>query len=294
MPWEGLNDFLKTNEIPELKDNLNTALEQTTGFSDTHPCLTDRLAALKVEGHLPKHYGDSAAKAWFADEYENVIRDFDNNWQQANHEKWKQRYEYVTQSRQTLEELEASDVNELTDEQLWKLAMLNEEFGSRESTLEALYHYRKRQPDDPDCAYVLGRNLYAMSDRACLDEFEKSSQSLNLASDSCWYAWRFLTDLGEDEAANSWQQRAELAEQQQNEAEQERHYIDAKDELVKPNQATERYDTILQMLKDNKKIKKAWIAQKVTKYYQDYPAYAVAVIAGGFSLMETSLQKTAE
>ena len=49
--------------------------------------------------------------------------------------------------------------------------------------------------------------------------------------------------------------------------------------------------TVIAKLKQNTKVKKAWIAKKVVKHYPEHPALAIAVIGKGFALSDSSLQQ---
>jgi len=291
LPWSGLHDFLRNSKDPKLQERLDQAILVNTDISDTHPSLKDRLAALKVSAKLPKATEENAAKIWLADQYTNVINEFDQGWFEENKQSWEEHYQYVTQSKADLSKLRNKTIGELSDEELWQRGQLEGDFGERQDAIKLISQYRARQPDNVNAAYLLGCYFMADNNEKCLALFEQALSSQELAYNACANAFQFLTDSGKHEEAQRWRTRAEKANQVLNEADAERQRLNPGEPLEKVDLNHETVQAVIAKLKESKKIKKAWIAKKTVKYYPEVPAIAVAVIGKGFALSEDSLQK---
>ena len=291
LPWEGLHGFLQTNSDPKLQERLDQALLLTTDFSDTHPSLKDRLKALAVSEKLPMAAHMNAANAWLVDEYEAVIGEFDDGWFQENKQAWKERFEYVVKSTSELEELQQLEVDDLSDDDLWQRGQLEGEFGERKIAIELISTYRERHPENENAAYLLGCYFMADEDEKCLALFEAALSSPELAYNACENAFNFLISAGKPEEAEVWRTKAEKSSDLLKEAQSERDRLNPGDALEKVDLDDDYVKTVIAKLKQNTKVKKAWIAKKVVKHYPEHPALAIAVIGKGFALSDSSLQQ---
>jgi len=271
---------------------LDQAILVNTNLSDTHPSLKDRLAALKVPVSLPKATNENAARIWLADEYTKVINEFDQEWFEKSKSAWEERYEYVTESMANLTKLRTKSVDALSDDELFEFGKLEGEFGDREHGIKLVSQYRVKRPDDLDAAYLLGMYFMVEKSEKCLAFFEETLSVPALAYDACANAFQFLTDIGKHEEAAKWGEKAEQAKHDVYEADFERKMLLPQDKLEKIDLSDEAVQEVIEKLKGVDKVKKAWIAQKVVKHYQELPAITVAVVGKGFSLSYASLQES--
>lgn len=292
LPWSGLYEFLESNSDPKLQERLEQAMSVSTNVSDTHPSLKDRLAALKVDARIPKPSGDNAATVWLGNQYQAVIEEFDGNWLAENEQAWRERYDYVTSSTATLNELRLRAVTDLDDDSLWTLGRLEGEFGQREDAIAFISEYRIRQPKSEDAAYLLACHLMADKNEECLPLFELALSSPDLAYNASVNAYQFLIDADKEDEAEKWRLKAETANQSLEAANAERERLHPDDPLEKTDLNHETVKAVIARLEQSDKIKKAWIAQKLVTHYPEIPALAIAVIGKGFALSDSSLQKT--
>lgn len=292
LPWIGLHKFLRSNNNEDLEKSLEQALEQQTNFDDTHPSLSDRLSALNVSPTLPTQSTVSAAQAWFDTEYTEVLGEFDENWLEGNGERWTTRFNYVKTSRETLHSFATRRTESFNDEELWERVILSEEFEPTDIALIAMREYQHRFPEDPDIAFVLGRNLFAQEDEACLAEFEKAVAGPATAFEACQYAFWFENGRDREDAAELWREKAMQAQQESTARTQERQCLNVEDELRTVDLSAERAEALVAALKACKMVKKAWVAEKVLQFEGDYRAYAVAVTLRGIQLTPESAQKS--
>ncbi|MEN8141500.1 MAG: M48 family metallopeptidase [Thermodesulfobacteriota bacterium] len=284
-PWAELANFwlAERGTDPYLANLLAENLKEETEFSDTHPALRDRLAALAVAADLPGPTAESAAKVWLARGYATVIGDFDRDWLEYNGEKWRQRYDYVLASKKTMTELAGKEVAELADEELWRLAILSEEFAGDEKALPLLREYQRRQPDDMDGAFVLGRILARAEDEELLAQLKIAISSPSLAVEACQLAHHYLQSRGRAEESEWWRQVAIRQEERDEESQRERGLLQVDDNLGPARELSdEDRAAIVAALSARGDVKKAWLAAKELKHYPEVPALAIAVQLRGF------------
>ena len=290
-PWAGLSGFLIKNEpaADQLAQRLQQELEAETSYNDTHPSLTDRLAALKIEAMVPEPCEKTAAEVWFGTQFAQVIEDFDNDWLQTNSARWKERYDYVVESKQNLSELQKKGNDSLKDDELWKKAMLTEEFESGEAACSILQTYQRRCPDDPEAAFVLGRLSFEKAGDELLKQMKIALERPNLVIDACQYAYHYLIKSNRNDEAEWWRKRAEQQLEMDEACERERAELTINDTIIPFAEDAETLSYIIDKLKRNKKVKKAWIAQKQMQYYPEIPAITIAFIDKGLSFSHEKL-----
>ncbi|MCK4586297.1 MAG: M48 family metalloprotease, partial [Gammaproteobacteria bacterium] len=117
-PYEGLSKFMVDNPLAQKEQlqRIREAMEVVTEYDDTHPSLKDRVDAIGSDPVIPKAGQITAAQSWLGSQYKKVMADFDQDWLSVNEEDWKNRYQYVSESKAKLEELEQKDVEQLSDE----------------------------------------------------------------------------------------------------------------------------------------------------------------------------------
>ena len=192
-PYYGLASFLADNRQSDSDVSLRIEkeMEIETSYDNTHPALKDRLSALGMKAEVPAIVTDSAALIWLGELYEKVIEDFDKQWLSEFSDSWEERFNYVKEARQRLAKLEAKDKFELTEEELWDIATLNEEFNSANVALPLYRVFQSRYPENTRAAFAIGRLLYDQDDVACLEQFEKAVSDPYIALDVCEYAYYF-------------------------------------------------------------------------------------------------------
>lgn len=278
-PWEGLKGFLRRHQpaADELQRCLEQELQVETDYADTHPSLSDPLAALKVPAELPPPVGTTAAEAWLGESYQRVIDDFDSEWQALNTEGWKGRFEYVSEGRKKLQALAERPLEFLSDDELWEFATLTETVDSDERAFDLFKAYHARHPQDPDVLFVLGRMLCAREDESCLDYLQGALSSLSLAVNACEIACHYLYQQGRRQEAQIWEAKARQFGIEQRQADLERETLTADRELMKLDIDTALHDEIARRLQAIPGVGEAWLAQVVTQYYRHVPVLIVSV-----------------
>ncbi|MCH9673716.1 MAG: M48 family metalloprotease [Gammaproteobacteria bacterium] len=292
LPWSGLRHFLGEDapRRDDLEQRLARALEICTTYDDTHPSLSDRLQALGAEPSLPLAMGPCAAHAWLGAGCDEVIAQFDADWLSGNAEAWRERFEYVRAMHAKLADYSARRVTELSDEDLWDFAMVSEEFRSAEDALPLFDEYQRREPNDPDVAFVRGRILARLGKIACIEQLHSALARPSLAVEACQIAYWFLSQRDCDDQAAAWMSRAQQISATQEAAAAERMHLGVDDALRRADLGTELAVQLVATLKAHPRVAKAWLVEKVVEYDPDTPAYAVVVAGKWFRAMDSSLQ----
>ena len=148
---ELFHDCSKTNEVPNPYSNfiikfksLNEAyrsnlltkeLKLKSYFSDTHPCLADRLASINAQPSLPAIAEKNALEVFIRND-RDILHDFDQSWIQENGDEWKNDQKEFNQSKVRFDELSGCTTYSL--DELYEKAKLAEEFKGM-SEAEAIY-----------------------------------------------------------------------------------------------------------------------------------------------------------
>ena len=147
---------------------LATALAARTSYSDSHPCLRERLEALGAVAQVVLPEPGAAADQLLGAGSARLAEVFDSNWRARVHDSWQKAYESTQQARARLAQLhERAASAPLTVEQGVELANLEENVGAGAATAFALR--RQLAADHPQSALVrffLARQLLNDSDEA--------------------------------------------------------------------------------------------------------------------------------
>lgn len=82
------------------KDWLQDSLRNVSDDDDTHPSLSERLAALEVEPVLPTHRPERSALRLFDPVVQGVVRQFDDRWRRDTVKEWRARHAELNQEQE--------------------------------------------------------------------------------------------------------------------------------------------------------------------------------------------------
>jgi Zn-dependent protease with chaperone function len=194
---------------------LEQALSNKTNYSDTHPCLSDRLTALKINGQqvfsLLQPVETNAAEYYLEKSLIELTNQLNQDWETIVTFNWRERYNYVQQSLQQLAELNSkAQQQELTLEESWSRAQLTVEFINIEAAIPLLENVLNQQADHVSANYLLGRILIAQEDILGIKYLEKAMEKdPEIIITGCTYIYNFLKQRGKELEAEVYRQRAE-------------------------------------------------------------------------------------
>jgi Zn-dependent protease with chaperone function len=155
-PETYLHDLAGAIQMPAHRERaqefLGEAMHEQTGYADTHPSLTDRLAALdKVPAkkgappastsipHLLGLHEDSAARYYLGQTCDELCGRLNREWAEQTKDAWKQKYDEKQAAQARMAELKCkSTAGTLTDDELWEYATTVELFEGGEAAVPLL------------------------------------------------------------------------------------------------------------------------------------------------------------
>lgn len=292
-PFAGLATFLANTTIDadDFQTRLAQQLEHRTDYSDTHPSLKDRVAALSNEIPTPDPMQQSAAELWLGEtQLAKAQAHFDEIWMDANSERWTNRYEYVTDSKRTIEECSSKELGQLSDDELWQYVSAVHEFNGDDEAIPLYRAFQERQPDSIGAAYYLGGILARRGDEECLKHLRRAFDNPNTINDAAHAGYNFLTERQRTEESEKWWQDACKVGEQYDAAHAERNVITIDDEYLTPNSEDPVLNTIRDVLARHKNVRHAWVVQKKVTHYPEQPVYVVAFKPKGWALSTEGLQ----
>ncbi len=297
-PFAGLADFLNGNPLgkDEMLERIKKEMIVDTHYTDTHPSLKDRVMALgAATPQIPESPGISAADAWLGAGNQKIMADFDQQWLTENGESWSERYEYVKNARDQLERYSQMNPSDLNDQELWDYAFWTNEFDSGEASLPLFEAYKERHPQDNDSAFFIGQILLGQGNASGLEQLRLASNNPALIEGAAHTGYNFLMEQGKEAEAEAWWQESLKLNEMHMAAQWEHENVDINDELRRPEIDDELLQQIISNLRDQKNAGKAWLAQKVVKYYPESPVYIIAFKPSGFYFSYENVQsKVAE
>lgn len=292
-PFVGLARFLSDNPLSrdEMLERIKHEMVLETHYADTHPSLKDRVDALNAAPQLPVQPKTNAAEAWLGKRHDKIIEDFDREWLDVNGESWQQRYEYVTNAHERLQEFSQAKTDELSDDELWNYAYWTNEFENSDAAMPLFLAYQERHPEDPDPAFFIGITLLNVDDPAGLEHLRLARNSASLIERTAHAGYDFLKRQGKDEEAEAWWQESVEQNKIFIAARDERDSVTIKDKLVSPQIDDGLLEQLIISLKQQKKVGKVWLAQKTVHYFPERPVYIIAFAPKGFSFSYRDMQR---
>jgi Zn-dependent protease with chaperone function len=267
------------------KEWLAGALQRKSTIDDTHPSLSDRLAAIG-EAPLIEHPAPGmAADQLLGASREKIARQLDDQWTAGILPAWEKTHMQVQGDRKRFAELQAvrHEGTALDAAQLHDLATLTESVA--EDDVAALALFREAQstyPGDAAANFSLGLRLLKANDDSGIALVERAMQL-----DSAYtragtqvlrdYAWR----KGDTETAKQWHGKLTETVTAHEAAEEERSIIRTSDKFERHGLDRAVIDRLSRDLAAVG-VRKAWIARKRTKHNSDTPLYVLGIISTSF------------
>jgi Zn-dependent protease with chaperone function len=294
LPYMGLLKFMEENEVSyaEASSSIEFAKKETTNYQDTHPCLSDRLVALKGEHVSFSTTTESAATTLLGNRIKEIAKTLDHFWSEWNIEQWKEEYSSSQKERNLLRDLELRSIEDLDREQLWQLSTLAEKHERTEQPLKLYQTFDKLYPDDVYCQLAIGRLLLDDMDDAGLTYLERVSSKHELLEVSAKIAYSYLVENDRLDEAKSWLDKTYSLDELYREANLERQSITKYDTIEPTTVSEDELEHFVQQIKSNNKVKAAWVAQKKVNNFKDSQVLIFALQAkSGFYLSDNLAEK---
>lgn len=272
---------------------MHEAMQQTTGYTDTHPALPDRLAALDLIPDKPnapeppagfprlRDPHEATAANYYLDAHATATRQaLDRSWTESVAEEWQRKHEEMAAARARCQALsDKSATVGLSIDELWEYACQMEALESDRAALPLLQQLLAREPAHAAANLAMGRLLLAQNDQAGLQYLENA-----LAADreavipACALASRFLERRGNHKESMRYRVKAQRRRQQLLEAESERRAIKPGDPFEPHGLSADVVEDLAGQLALRPDVQAAYLVRKKVQTPTAVPCYALIVI----------------
>ncbi|HRQ89478.1 MAG TPA: M48 family metallopeptidase [Bacteroidia bacterium] len=273
--------FRTTPEEDASGRSLAQALGRETDGSDTHPALSDRLAALGVSPSAAApwtSFGESAAEAWLGSSLaERVRREFSRNWQDAVAPGWEDEHREYMGNLELLAATEKPGSDQEISE--WDRILLRARVSSPAAVQEEILSLLERSPDHALAHYSRGAFLAEASDDAAIHHLETAAR-LNP-----FLTMEVLNELAglygrtsRSEEIASLKHRADQHEEKLACAERELNDVSKKAVSFIPHDLAEQeIEPLLEAFAGNPVIHRAWIARRDVLHFPEWKTYVIVI-----------------
>lgn len=173
LPYAALLQPERRGFLPQAPEQLRQSLARDTSTADTHPCLRDRLAALKVAARVPEPIDRSAADELFVGKLAALVEHFDAEWRSATKEWWQGRHAHMQNGRKKLATLAQRPPAEMTDEELYEYALAVEEFEDADKAFELYEKLVLERGSQRGAKFAYARLLLRRGDESAIDMLDQ-------------------------------------------------------------------------------------------------------------------------
>ena len=255
------------------------ALRVPTGYDDTHPALSDRLAALGFEKEGNELFGlidallvadeqkETAEKFYLRELPDDFLPGFNRLWRERLAPAWSNNHEEIKKARERLADLEEqAKMRELTLEESWQRIRLIASAEDEAATVPLLESLLAEHPDHVGSHFALGAILLEQQDPKGVEHLEKVMQiEPATIGDASVRLSSFYFDQGNVELAESFRKRAtEHYEKEQKQYEEATDFT-GNDRYVPHGLEEPVVEELKQQLQKVHGLREAFLVRKVLK-----------------------------
>ncbi len=270
--------------LEDARRSLAIALNRKSATDDTHPSLSDRLAALDVQAPTPP-----APTAWskagaadllLGDARAALSNQVERNWRDYVAQGWRKKHEADQKVQARLVELETSALTApLTVSEASERAQLTVRLHGPEAAVETLHHVLARDPEHAAANFTLGEILLEREDATGVGHIERAMQrdphSIAAGLERLWLYHESLGHVADAaDYRRRWWDRIDVLQR----AAPERQDVTAQDELIPhelPDDEIERIRGVLDGMND---VVEAYLVRKHVRLLPEEPFYILAVM----------------
>lgn len=278
-PFHEQQRFFMQGVAPEVIQSLfHRVLHMPTSTADTHPSLSDRLAALGERATLPEPVEVSAAEELLGNDLPTLQTLLGQQWRQVVGRAWQQQFSKVQKQTQRLAELDAQ--TSFTNEERWEHATLVEELRGEAEALPLYQAIVDANPDHSGARFALGRVMLEQQDERGIAHLEQvMEREPNAVIPGCELIIEFLQSQGRYAEAQPYLQRGKEWVRILEQAHAERNTLRQSDPLLPHGLDTETVSAIKAQVLQDTEVRKVYLVRKQVKHFPERPLYVLGVEA---------------
>ncbi len=265
------------SDLGDVTENVARALKVETGYTSTHPSVSDRLAALGQPFQLPETPGDKSAARLLGPMEEKLITYYNEEWQTAAGEHWLRRQEEREHWEKRYQALREKSLADLDDDGLKELIAAASHMEDDPLFYRASQEMLRRYPDSPGAEMnCLWYRLVIEKDPTQLEAAEAFlARHPGYLPHVCRNAITFLHQAGREDEAKVYRERLEDWQHLNDAASEERGTVLPSDNFLPHDLSAETVEKLAAYFKEHPIIAQVYLAKKDVKYMPEYPLYII-------------------
>jgi len=269
------------------------AMRVPTGYEDTHPALSDRLAAIGFAKDSPglttlidcvlkaDQKNESAESYYLRELPDDFLLRLNRLWSEQLRSTWHKSHEEIQQAKKKLDELdEKATAGSLTIDERWERAKLIGQVKDENAALPAIDEVLSENPDHVRAHFAKGAILLEQHEAEGVAHLEKAMQlNRDTTGDASTLLSGFYFDEGNKELAETFRKRAEQHHEQQLKQQEQALTFSINDNLIAHDLDEKAVKEIQRQLNTVRGLSEAFLVRKVIDG-SDTPFYVLAVLAG--------------
>ena len=258
-------------------------LARQTDNAATHPCLTDRLAALGytiTANSLPAPLTVSAALSFLGDALPEMTAHLDQFWKQEEAKAWDRLHAHKQHQNKSLARLEAKAQSyPLSVEEIWKRADLTWQLRNPESAIPLLRAVLAQSPQHPMANNHLGQILLDRNDSSGVRHLEIAmDRDPALVIPACQRLYAFFRQQENRSLAEKYQQRWRQHEKLWKLARKERTQLTEQDHFSPHRLPEAEVKQLAEQLSEYSEVKAAYLVQKQVTRFPEKSFYGLGIV----------------
>jgi len=276
-----MKGFLRAEPEPEMATRwLAQAFSVSTGTSDTHPSLNDRIKALGMStdprgiAPLREHASDALLGTALANEARDA---YSREWHQTVLENWQTAHRSRAESREKLQAMSSASVGGETKEEEWERISLQLQTDGIDTVFPIIRDFAARHPEHKGASFITGSHLLEQGDAAGLPIMERLAKDPVDTLDCLGVMAGYHDRQGNHEALREIKKRADVHDDQMAAAMEARNHVSARDTFLPHGLDEEQIGKIRAVVASEKDVRAAWFVRKQHHIFENWKQYILAV-----------------
>ncbi|MEM7770953.1 MAG: M48 family metalloprotease [Cyanobacteria bacterium P01_A01_bin.37] len=295
-PFSELEAFASNPLKPDdMKTWLKEAFVRQTDTVDTHPCLKDRLVALKCPMKqvpaLLKPTKTNAARQFLGKAHPHIVRKLNQDWQLTISSEWQHRHRVAQTMRDRIETIDNKAIDnqsidnqnhnvaqEQTRDDICEKAILKANLGETDEAIALVQHLLDQDANHDRANLTLGQLLLHKGDKQGIQYLEMAMEkNFRIVPQALMLIGDFLTQTEGEAAGQRYRKQAQQRFEIQEKARRERSNVTHHHQFKLHGLSTKDIDALNQQLATYRPIKTAYLVQKVVTYMPERPFYVLGI-----------------